>query len=154
MMGVGHLDTVVSTACFPIFELFRFERHEGLFGISLFLDLLYWFQLRFLLVPLNTSVGKLIQPDPTPRVHPGVLRSLSFRFTEHLLGAPAPTCLVGSMENGSQNAREIRSQNAAKPFVTGSETNDRTAMHGQAAPGQEKKPLTTKTQLRLDLSTD
>ncbi|PLW45285.1 hypothetical protein PCANC_16935 [Puccinia coronata f. sp. avenae] len=76
----------------------------------------------------------------TPRVHPGVLRSLSFRFTERLLGAPAPTCLVGSMKNGSQNAREIRSQNAAKPSIIGSETNGRTALHGQAAPGPEKKP--------------
>jgi hypothetical protein len=44
------------------------------------------------------------------------------------------------MENGFQNAREIRSQNAAKPFVTGSETNDRTALrHRRAAPGWEKK---------------
>jgi hypothetical protein len=74
----------------------------------------------------------------TPRVHPSVLRLLSFRFTERLLGAPAPTCLVGSMEDGSQNAREICSQNAAKPFVTSSETNDRTALHGRAAPGWEK----------------
>jgi hypothetical protein len=89
----------------------------------------------------------------TPRVHPGVLRSLSFRFTERSLGAPAPTCLVGSMENGSRNAREIRSQNAAKPFVTGSETDDRTALHGRAAPGREKKPP-TKTQLRSDSNTN
>jgi hypothetical protein len=58
------------------------------------------------------------------------------------------------MENGSQNAREIRSQNAAKPFVTGSETNDRMALHGRAAPGWEKKPPTTKTQLWLDSNTN
>ncbi|PLW57961.1 hypothetical protein PCANC_00740 [Puccinia coronata f. sp. avenae] len=76
------------------------------------------------------------------------------RFTEHLSGAPAPTCLVESMENGSQNAREIRSQNAAKPSVIGSETNGRTALHGRAAPGPKKKPPKlnsnrTRTPIRL-----
>jgi hypothetical protein len=76
----------------------------------------------------------------TLQVHPGVLRLLSFRFTECLLGAPALTCLVGSMENGSQNAREIRSQNAAKLSVIGSKTNGRMALHGRAAPDPKKPP--------------
>jgi hypothetical protein len=44
------------------------------------------------------------------------------------------------MENGSQNAREIHSQNAAKLSVIGSETNGRTALHGRAALAPEKNP--------------
>ena len=103
---------------------------------------------------LQTPPKPGVTPSCTRRVHLGVLRLLSCGFTERLLGAPAPMCLVGSMENGSQNTREICSQSAAKPFVTGSETNDRTALHGQAAPGWEKKPPTTKTQLRLDSNTN
>jgi hypothetical protein len=47
------------------------------------------------------------------------------------------------MENGSQNAREISSQNAAKPSVIGSETNGRTALHGRAALGRKKKHQNT-----------
>jgi hypothetical protein len=67
-------------------------------------------------------------------VHLGVLRSPSCGFTECLLGAPTPTCLVGSVENSSQNAGKMRSENVATPSAIGFKTDNRTALHGQGSP--------------------